>query len=112
MARQTFTRNLIDHPTLPELASGLKRWAERSPELLRIEERGRSVEGRPILLARVTDSLVADDDKQVVFLSAHHAGSEITGCTSLLHLTRWLLSDDPAADHLRKSLVILVMPVL
>ena len=63
-----------------------------------------------MLLAIVTDHDVPDEDKQVVLLTASHAGDELTGCNGFLHLTRWLVDDDPLAAKIRKNVITLVMP--
>ena len=100
----------VPHPTLDEMKQGLERWAGLRPDRIKIETAGRSAGGHPILLAIVTDQDVPDDDKQVVLLTASHAGDELTGCNGFLYLTRWLIGDDPAAAKIRKKVITLVIP--
>lgn len=102
---------LRHHPSVAELEAGLAGWAQRWPDRISVETRGRSAEGRPILLARVTDASAPDTDKAVVLLSVSHC-DELSGIVGLLHLTRWLLSNDPTADRIRRGIVTLVMPCL
>ena len=110
MANPPLAKPLLEHPTVAEIDAGLGSWALRRPDRLQVETPGRSTEGRPILLARITEHDTPDDDKRVVLLTATHAGCELNACTGLLHLTRWLLSDDEAAYRIRKSITTLVMP--
>ncbi|NLE36854.1 MAG: hypothetical protein GX621_02385 [Pirellulaceae bacterium] len=102
----------VPHPSLDEIEQGLERWAEFRPDRIKLETVGRSAAGHPMLLAIVTDRGVPDEDKQVVLLTVSHGGSELTGCTGFLHLTRWLVGDDPAAAKIRRNVVTLIMPVL
>ena len=101
---------MIDCPTHEQLHAGLLRWADRWPERIRVEVVGESQEGRPILLARVSDSQVPDENKQVVLLTVTHCDYEYTPITGLLKLTRWLLSDDPMSARIRHGTIVLVMP--
>lgn len=102
----------VPHPSLNEIKQGLESWGKLRPDYLKFETVGHSTGGHPILLATITDQNVSDDDKQVVLLTVTHAGDELTGCNGLLHLTRWLISDDPAAAKIRKNVITLVMPCL
>ena len=99
-----------DEPTISEIAEGLASWAKRWPNRIQVETRGKTAEGRPILLVRVTDSTFPDTDKQVALLTSCHAGSEPLATISLQHLTRWLITDDPAAAKIRQGVVTLIMP--
>ena len=102
----------MQHPSFEEYEAGLLGWQKARPERITIEERGRTVEGRPIYMARVTDRTVADDDKQVLLLSASHGESEISSVCGILHFLKWLLSDDCVAERLRRGLVVITIPLL
>lgn len=101
---------VLPHPSVAEIEAGLKRWTRRKPQCLIVERVGRSVSGRPILAAWVTDQSLPDDDKQHVLLTTTHAGCELNSCTGVLHLLRWLISNDPDATRLRSRYVVGVLP--
>jgi hypothetical protein len=75
-----------------------------------VETAGKTPKGRNILLCRITDFGVPDDDKQITLFATCHAAKEKNGVTSLLHLIKWLISDDPAAAEIRRRHIILAMP--
>ena len=102
----------VPHPSLDEMKQGLESWARLYPDRMKVETVGQSAGGHPMLLAIVTDQSVPDEDKQVVLLTVTHAGDELTGCNGFLHLTRWLIGDDPDAAKIRKKVITLVMPCL
>ena len=56
-------------PTLEEMEQGLKAWQERRPEAMKVEVAGKTPGGRDILLVRVTDFAVPDDDKQITLFA-------------------------------------------
>jgi len=62
------------------------------------------------MLCRITDYSVPDDDKQVALVTATHVASELNSGTGLLRLVKWLISDDPAAQAIRRRQVVLVVP--
>lgn len=103
---------LLPHPSVEEIRSGLEGWAARRPGRLEVTRLGESASGRPILAALVTDRDVPDGNKQRVLLTASHAGGELNACTGLLRFTRWLLEDDPAAGRCRKNFLVAVVPCL
>ena len=100
----------IIHPTPKELEAGFADWAKRYPQSFRVEVRGKSVKGRPILMCRITDYGVPDEDKQVAMLTSCHVAKELNAGTGLLRLIKWLISDDPAAAEIRKKQNVLVVP--
>jgi len=97
--------------TLDEYEETLSFWGEQYPELLTVERRGVSAQGMRIYLLKITDSTVADEDKQVCLISSLHGGPERSGTTTILHLVEWLLSNDPGAAEVRRKQVVLLMPV-
>lgn len=100
------------HPSFEEYQNGLKRWQQRWPERISVDERGRSLEGRPILMARVSDHTVPDDNKQILLLSASHGEGEISPVCGILHFLKWLLSGDPKAEAIRRGLIVISMPIV
>jgi hypothetical protein len=90
----------------------LGQWERLHPKLLRIEVAGKSVQGRPVFAAIVTDSETADENKEHVLLAALHSGVEKGATTSALYLMNWLLSGDAQAREILRRQVIVVMPVV
>lgn len=102
----------VRRPSLEEYAATLRYWVEKHPGIMTLETRGQSREGLPIFLAKVTDSSVGDDDKQIVLITGLHSGAERTGTTSILHFMEWLLGDSSEAAETRRKQVVLVMPIV
>lgn len=100
----------LPHPSPEQLEAGLKQWADQHPESIRVEVRGKSKQGRPIVMARVTDYGVPDEDKQVAMLTSCHCATELNAPCGLLRLTKWLIGEDPAAAEIRKNQIVLVVP--
>ena len=99
-------------PALEEIHEALRFWAEKNPGLMEVQVRGRSASGLPILLAKVTDSAIPDEDKQRVVVTGLHAGPERNGATAIMRYAEWLLGDSPEACETRKRQVLLLMPVV
>ena len=75
-----------------ELTKILQDWAEKRPDLYRVESIGRSFEGRDIWLATITNfETGADLDKPAFLIEANIHALEVTGCTAALHLIDKLL---------------------
>lgn len=98
-------------PTALEINDGLYKWAQERPELLRIEEIGKSTTGFPILLCHFTDNRVPDENKQRVLLTASHP-NEISVVSHMLFFARWLLSSDVEANEILKHQNILMLPLI
>ena len=98
--------------TWNEYEAALRYWAQRHGDRVRLEVPGRSAEGKPIYLLRVTDRSVPDADKQVALVTATHAGAERSGGNAVLRLTEWLLGTDPAAAEIRRKQIVLLMPIV
>lgn len=111
LAPPAAAQELIAHPSVAELEEGLRTWAEEYPERIQTETIGTSGEGRPLLMAQVTDFNTPNENKQVVLLTVTHA-DELSAMTGLLHLMKWLIGDDAKAGEIRKGIVTLVVPVV
>lgn len=107
-AKPKFT--VLEHPSPEQLQAGFARWARQYPHAFRVQTRGTTPGRRPILMGRITDDRVADDDKQIVLLTSCHVGKELNAGTGLLRLMKWLLSDDPEAAEVRRKQIVLVVP--
>ena len=102
----------VHRVTLEEYQATMEHWEKRHPKILQVAVMERSAEGHPIYLLKITDSTVSAEDKQVALVTAMHGGAERSGSTTALHLTQWLLGDDPEAAEMRRRQVILVMPII
>lgn len=109
-ARASGALPVIEHPSPDELARGFAIWADRYPERFTFESRGTTLEGRPILMGRITDLNVPDEDKQVALFTSAHGPAEVGAMTGLLHTMKWLLGDSPEARGIRARQVVLIVP--
>jgi len=100
----------LPHPTVEQIQRGLRQWARKHPDRMKVEVRGRTNEHRPMLLCRITDYNVPDEDKEHALFTTCHASYELNSVTASLHLIKWLISDDPLAAEIRRKQVVLVMP--
>ena len=67
---------------------------------------GRTAQGRPIPQAKIGER----SRKRVIWLTARHHSGETPGSWALEGTLRWLLSDDPRAQYLRRLYVFQVVP--
>ena len=100
----------IERPSVEDMGEILERWQRKYPSLMRSQIRGKSGEGRPLYLMLISDFNVPAEDKQVVLLTATHAGAELSSTANLFYFAKWLLSDDPAAAESRRKQLVLIMP--
>jgi len=94
---------------LPEaLTADLQRLVERSEGLVRVEERGASAEGRPLLV------LAAGSGPEKVLLWSQMHGDEPTATCALVDLLSYLVATraEPATRQLLSRLTLLVLPML
>ena len=99
-------------PSLGQIQDLLQELCEHHPDKIQLSEAGKSVEGRPIPLAVLTDSSVNNEDKEHVFIPTLHSGIERSATTSAIYLIKWLLSEDPVARESLRKQVIVCMPVV
>ena len=102
----------IHRLTLEEYSETLRYWAEKYPQIMKLETRAQSKEGLPIFLVKITDPSVSDDDKQVLLVTGMHSGAERSGTAAMLHFMEWLLGDSPDAVETRRKQIVLLMPVV
>jgi hypothetical protein len=95
-------------PTYDEVMADAQSIARSSSGLAKIEDVGKSEEGRGIPLLTLTDPAVPDRDKVVAFFTGGTHGSEEAGRAITLGLARWLL-EPQNRSHLQKQ-VILIIP--
>ena len=63
----------------------------------------------PLLL--ITDKSVPDKDKKVVYLTSREDSYEADGTLAILGAIKYLLSDDPMAQEIRKKCLYVVVPI-
>lgn len=100
--------------TVDVMYTWMHRWAEQYPDILEIQEVGRSFEGRPILQANVTNKATGSHTEKpaAMFDGGHHAG-EVTPSESVFYLLHHLLTQygtDPEITHLVDSRAIYLRP--
>lgn len=99
-------------PSLEQIQDLLQEFGKQHPGKIQLSEAGKSVEGRPIPLAVLTDLSVSDEDKEHIFIPTLHSGIERSATTSAIYLIKWLLSDDPVAQESLRKQIIVCMPVV
>lgn len=98
--------------TEPQYEATLKHWQAKHPRILTLEIAGRTREGTPLHLLKITDPETDDADKQIALISALHGGPERSGTTTAMHIVEWLLSEDPEAAETRRKQIVLIMPII
>ena len=102
----------VQRSSFAEIAETLRFWSEKHADKFTLEVRGKTKEGQPIFLARITDKAVRDDDKQIALITAMHSGAERTGATSVMRFAEWLLGNSREAVETRRKQIVLLMPVV
>lgn len=115
-ARITGSPDLGLYHTWIETAAELESLHARYPALTRLEELGRSIEGRPILALKISDEPERDDasEPDVLVVGCHHA-REFMSVEVPLHLARSLLGGyglDPRLTRLVDGRELWVVPLL
>jgi Zinc carboxypeptidase len=83
----------------------VEEWAAQRPHLLALSEIGRSHEGRPVLLATVTDTGAGEAaSKPAVWIDANIHATELTGSAAALHLIRHLLAGHGGDERVTRAL--------
>jgi hypothetical protein len=102
--------------TAAELNSLLITWADRFPDLVQIEEIGRSWQDRPILALRIGSHLRGDPDQRpALYLDAQHHAQEAITPYALLHFIWSLLTRygyDPAITFLLDTRAVYAIPTV
>jgi hypothetical protein len=98
-------------PRFEAIEARLRLWAQQYPTRIRVEEIGKSLEGRPLLRASITDTAAPERNKERVLMTALHAGQEHSGATGVLTVMDWLLTNPLAAPILRRQTIV-CLPVV
>lgn len=99
-------------PPFEKIEAKLRDWARLHPAKMRLETIGKSVEGRPLFRAWITDPKTPDRDKERVLMTALHSGQEHSGATSTLTVMQWLLEGGKEADAILRRQSFACMPVV
>ncbi|HPA21264.1 MAG TPA: M14-type cytosolic carboxypeptidase [Verrucomicrobiae bacterium] len=73
---------------------------------------GQTKQGRDMRMYTITDPAVQESGKRAVLFTTLHHDLETTGAMALEGICRFLLSDDPRADKLRRAFVFHVVPMM
>lgn len=97
-----------------EMTAQLKAWAEAYPGLCRLEEIGRSAEGRSIWALTLTNQATGPDSEKPGYLidANTHAG-EVTGGAAAMYTIHWLLTgygSEPVATEILDTRAFYVVP--
>jgi len=110
------TRDLRDwtsYPTYSAYVAQMNQFATTYPNLCRIEEIGTTLQGRKILVAKISDNVSSHEaEPEVWYLSTIH-GDETTGFILMLRLIDYLLSNygtDQRVTQLVNNLEIWITP--
>jgi len=91
--------------TNQELEDTLNEWITTYPELISVEEIGKSHEGRSIWLLKVTNQKTgADTEKPAVWIDANIHATEIAGTTTSMRLIYTLLSEHSKDEQITNLL--------
>ncbi|MGH3872762.1 MAG: M14 family metallopeptidase [Pseudonocardiaceae bacterium] len=115
VAPGTFPIGYGGYHTYDKLTAELDAIAAARPDRVAVSSYGRSAEGRPLPLVKISDDVHADKhDPEVLFSCAQHAREHIT-VEMCLHIVRRLAEGygtDPAITQLVRSREIWVLPMV
>ncbi|MFA5191599.1 MAG: M14 family zinc carboxypeptidase [Verrucomicrobiia bacterium] len=98
-------------PPLEKVEAVLRDWAKKHPRLMRLDDIGRSVQGRTLYAIRLTDSNRDEGDKEHALVTALHSGLERSGSNTVLSIIEWLLSGESAANEILRRQVVVCLPI-
>lgn len=88
-------RTLVEaYPSYKEIASELKTLAECFPDTAKVYSIGKSVEGRPLLVLKISRNVNVDDGRPEFKYIANMHGDEVVGRELLMKLSQELLEKD------------------
>lgn len=93
----------------------VRAYAARFPDISRLEEIGRSIEGRPILALKISGNVQVDEDEDAVLLDGGHHGGELMSIELALDAIQQLLERyrrDAGITALVDGLAIWVVPLV
>ena len=100
------------YPSFEQLMARMEKWGKEHPRLLKLRDLGRSLQGRPLVAAVLTDPGAPAQDKEHVLVTAQHCGGERSAATGIFYLMQKLLSGEPQARETLKRQVVVCFPVV
>jgi hypothetical protein len=85
--------SLTAYPTYSQYVAMMQQFASTYPTLCVIENIGSSVNGRSLLVAKITSNVIVETQKPCVFLTSSMHGDETAGYIILLKLMDYLLTN-------------------
>jgi hypothetical protein len=107
-----FAANLFaSPPEFEQIVANLSNLQKSHPSLLQLETPGKSVQGRPVIAAILTDKTAPNDQKEHVLITTTHSGIEKGATVAAMEIVKWLLSENESAKAVLRHQVVIVMPV-
>ncbi len=100
------------YPSFEQLMERLKKWGKEHSGVLKLRDLGKSLQGRPLVAAVLTDPSAPARDKEHVLVTAQHCGGERSAATGVFYLMQRLLSGEPQARETLRRQVIVCFPVV
>jgi len=82
------------------------------PYVVSLSVIGRSRDGNPLHIVKVTDPAVPNDQKSAVWVVARQHPAEVGGSFMAEGYLRWALGDSPAADSFRTNGILYMIPFM
>lgn len=101
--------------TPEQCVTDFRAWAAANPEVCRLTEIGKSVEGRPILALKITTDPDRRNFKPAVRICGAHHGNEVMSCETVILFTKYLLDNyrtDPRLGGLVRDREIHIIPMV
>jgi hypothetical protein len=102
------------YPSWPAYLEMMEEFVTEFPEICKIDTIGYSVEGKKIMVLKISDEVYAQEAEPTVYLNATIHGDETTGYVTMLRLIDYLLNHyylDPAIEALINSSQIYINPL-
>ena len=87
------SRGARGYHTPEQCVADFQAWAAAHPEVCRLTEIGKSVEGRPILSLKITTDPDQHGFKPAVRICGAHHGNEVMSCETVILFTKYLLDN-------------------
>ena len=97
---------------MEDLYRRIRRLGREHGDFLRLEDLGRSVQGRPLMAVRLSDWSISGEHKEHVLLTTLHSGGERIGPSAMLELVDWLLSGHPLARRILARQQVVCVPIV
>lgn len=97
---------------LEDLYRRIRRLGREHGDFLKLEDLGRSVQGRPLVAVRLSDWSVSGEHKEHVLLTTLHSGGERIGPSAMLEVVEWLLSGHPLARRILARQQVVCVPIV